>query len=57
MPQAKKAQAKKPQVKSSKKTDTHPDSFKSRKVLKVGNKSYVYFSLKAAEKNGLKGIS
>ena len=33
------------------------DSFKSRKVLKVGSKSYVYFSLKAAEKNGLKGIS
>jgi aconitate hydratase len=57
MPQAKKAQAKKPQVKSSKNTDQHPDSFKSRKVLKVGNKPYVYFSLKAAEKNGLKGIS
>ena len=33
------------------------DSFKSRKVLKVGAKSYVYYSLKAAEKNGLKGIS
>jgi aconitate hydratase len=33
------------------------DSFKSRKVLKVGTKSYVYFSLKAAEKNGLTGIS
>src|SRR6185436_16901392 len=33
------------------------DSFKCRKVLKVGNKSYVYFSLTAAEKNGLKGIS
>jgi aconitate hydratase len=32
------------------------DSFKSRKILKVGNKSYVYFSLAAAEKNGLKGI-
>jgi aconitate hydratase len=32
------------------------DSFKSRKTLKVGNKSYVYFSLAAAEKNGLKGI-
>ncbi len=35
----------------------HPDSFKSRKILKVGAKSYVYFSLPAAEKNGLKGIS
>jgi aconitate hydratase len=33
------------------------DSFKSRKTLKVGAKSYVYYSLKAAEKNGLKGIS
>jgi aconitate hydratase len=33
------------------------DSFKARKTLKVGAKSYVYFSLKAAEKNGLKGIS
>ncbi len=33
------------------------DSFKSRKTLKVGSKTYTYFSLKAAEKNGLKGIS
>ena len=33
------------------------DSFKSRKTLKVGNKSYEYFSLKEAEKNGLPGIS
>ena len=33
------------------------DSFKARKTLKVGAKSYSYFSLKAAEKNGLKGIS
>jgi aconitate hydratase len=33
------------------------DSFKCRKTLKVGNKSYVYYSLKAAEKNGLTGIS
>ncbi len=33
------------------------DSFKSRKTLKVGTKTYTYFSLKAAEKNGLKGIS
>ena len=42
-----------------KKTETpqHPDSFKSRKTLKVGNKTYVYYSLKAAEKNGLEGIS
>jgi aconitate hydratase len=33
------------------------DSFKCRKSLKAGSKSYSYFSLKAAEKNGLKGIS
>ena len=33
------------------------DSFKSRKTLKVGSKTYTYFSLKAAEKNGLKSIS
>jgi aconitate hydratase len=33
------------------------DSFKCRKALKVGSKTYTYFSLKAAEKNGLKGIS
>jgi aconitate hydratase len=36
---------------------TSLDSFKSRKKLTVGGKSYVYFSLPAAEKNGLKGIS
>ncbi len=33
------------------------DSFKSRKTLKVGSKTYTYYSLKAAEKNGLTGIS
>ena len=33
------------------------DSFKCRKKLKVGNKTYIYYSLKAAEKNGLKGVS
>ncbi len=36
---------------------THPDSFKCRRTLKVGSKTYIYFSLPAAEKNGLKGIS
>jgi aconitate hydratase len=35
----------------------HPNSFKALKTLKVGNKTYTYFSLKAAEKNGLDGIS
>ena len=33
------------------------DSFKCRRTLKVGAKTYTYFSLKAAEKNGLAGIS
>src|SRR6201986_2531414 len=36
---------------------TSLDSFKCQKTLKVGGKSYVYYSLLAAEKNGLKGIS
>ncbi len=36
---------------------TSLDSFKSRKSLTVGGKTYVYFSLTAAEKNGLKGAS
>ncbi|HEX4117932.1 MAG TPA: aconitate hydratase AcnA [Rhizomicrobium sp.] len=38
-------------------TSNHPDSFKCRRSLKVGSKTYVYFSLPHAEKNGLKGIS
>jgi aconitate hydratase len=33
------------------------DSFRCCKTLKVGKKTYAYFSLPAAEKNGLKGIS
>src|ERR1700732_5193455 len=36
---------------------TSLDSFKCRKKLNVGAKTYHYFSLKAAEKNGLEGIS
>src|SRR4051794_7542741 len=36
---------------------TSLDSFKCRKTLKVGTKSYVYYSLPAAETNGLRGIS
>jgi aconitate hydratase len=36
---------------------TSLDSFKSRKTLKVGTKSYIYYSLAAAEKNGLNDIS
>jgi aconitate hydratase len=36
---------------------TSLDSFKSCKTLKVGHKSYAYYSLPAAEKHGLSGIS
>ena len=36
---------------------TSLDSFKCRKTLTVGGKTYVYYSLPTAEKNGLKGIS
>src|SRR6187401_3180482 len=35
----------------------HPDSFKCRKTLTAGGKTYEYFSLPEAEKNGLTGIS
>jgi aconitate hydratase len=33
------------------------DSFRRRKTLTVGAKTYEMFSLKAAEKNGLAGVS
>ena len=33
------------------------DSFKCRKTLEAGGKTYTYYSLPEAEKNGLKGIS
>src|SRR6266478_2616590 len=36
---------------------TSLDSFKCRKTLRVGLKSYVYYSLPTAETNGLNGIS
>ncbi|MGJ0508246.1 MAG: aconitate hydratase AcnA [Methylocystis sp.] len=36
---------------------TSVDSFKSRQKLVVGDKTYDYFSLKAAEANGLAGVS
>jgi aconitate hydratase len=32
------------------------DTFKSRSILKVGDKSYAYFSLPEAERNGLAGL-
>ena len=39
------------------KSMTSLDSFKCARTLKVGSKTYVYYSLPVAEKNGLKGIS
>ncbi len=36
---------------------TSLDSFRCCKTLKVGSKTYAYYSLASAEKNGLKGIS
>jgi aconitate hydratase len=36
---------------------TSLDSFKCARTLKVGTKTYAYYSLAAAEKNGVKGIS
>jgi len=33
------------------------DSFKVRRTLTAGGKTYAYFSLAAAEKNGLEGLS
>src|SRR5437588_2665734 len=36
---------------------TSLDSFKCARQLKIGSKTYAYYSLLAAEKNGLKGIS
>ena len=38
-------------------TTTHPDSFKSKKTLTVGSKTYTVFSVAEAEKNGLAGVS
>ncbi len=38
-------------------TSPHSDSFKSLKSLTVGDRSYDYYSLAEAEKNGLAGIS
>ena len=33
------------------------DSFKCRKTLSAGGKTYTYYSLPEAEKNGLEGVS
>ena len=35
---------------------TSLDSFKCARTLKVGTKTFLYYSLPVAEKNGVKGI-
>ncbi len=56
---AKKASAKKPAGKKApaKKASASGSSFGAKQTLKVGKRSYTYYSLKAAEKNGLSGIA
>ncbi len=36
---------------------TSIDSFKSKQTLTVGGKTYTYYSIVEAEKNGLEGVS
>ena len=38
-------------------TSPHPDSFRSLRAFRAGDKTYAFHSLKAAEKNGLAGVS
>ena len=55
-PATKKTAAKKATTKPVAKKSTS-NSFGAKKTLKVGKRSYTYYSLKAAEKNGLQGIT
>jgi len=52
-PAAKKPAAKKPAAKKS----SAGNSFGAKQTLKVGKRSYTYYNLKVAEKNGLSGIA
>jgi aconitate hydratase len=58
-PAAKKAAPKKPAAKKAapKRSASAGNSFGAKQTLKVGSKTYTYYSLKNAEKNGLDGIS
>ena len=38
-------------------TDTSLNSFKAKSTLTVGGKTYTYYSIPEAEKNGLDGVS
>ncbi len=53
-PAAKKAA---PRKAAPKKARTASNSFGAKQTLKVGKRSYTYYSLKIAEKNGLAGVS
>ncbi len=54
---AKKAAPKKAVPKKAAKTTGLSNSFSAKQTLKVGKRNYTYYSLKAAEKNGLAGIT
>jgi aconitate hydratase len=54
---ARKPAPKKPAAKKSTKKAETGNSFGARQTLKVGKRSYTYYSLPKAEKNGLNGIS
>ena len=56
---ARKTPAKKAATKiaPAKKASASGSSFNAKQTLKVGKRSYTYYSLKAAEKNGLSGIA
>ncbi len=59
-PAAKKPAAKKPAVKkapAAAKPSVAGNSFGAKQTLKVGNRTYTYYSLKQAEKNGLSGTA
>ncbi|MAM96022.1 MAG: aconitate hydratase AcnA [Parvibaculum sp.] len=54
---AKKAAPKKPAARKAPAKKEAGNSFGARKTLKVGNRSYTYFSIPDAEKKGLEGVS
>ena len=54
---AKKPAAKKPAAKKPAARKAAGNSFGAKQTLKVGKRSYTYYSLKAAEKNGLPGTA
>lgn len=51
------AQVETPNIQAMHVTQTSLNSFNAKQTLKVGDKSYTYYSLIEAEKNGLEGIS